>query len=62
MTEEKLVIISKKYRGDSAVISVRLPKGLITRVDELAEETGRTRNELIQTFIEYSVDNLKIEK
>ena len=60
--DKKLNIAVKKYRGESQIISARLPKALIQRVDELAEVTGRTRNELIQTFIEFSVENIIIEQ
>ena len=60
MPNKKLVISSKKFRGDSAVVSVRLPNELIFKLDEIAERTGRTRNEIMQTCIEFSVENLEI--
>lgn len=60
MPEKKLVISSKKFRGDSAVVSVRLPNELILKLDEIAEQTGRTRNEIVQTCLEFSVENLEI--
>ncbi|MBQ7173736.1 MAG: ribbon-helix-helix protein, CopG family [Clostridia bacterium] len=61
MSEKKLVIQPKKFRGDSAVLSVRLPNDLIKKMDEIAENTGRTRNEIIQTCLEFSVENLSID-
>ena len=61
MPDKKLVISSKKFRGDSSVVSVRLPNDLIKHLDEIAEKTGRTRNEIIQTCLEFSVDNLEID-
>ena len=61
MAEKKLVIASKKYRGESSVVSVRLPNELIRHLDTIAEETGRTRNELIQTCLEYALNNLEID-
>ena len=61
MPDKKLVIISKKYRGDSSIVSVRLPNELIQKLDEIAEKTGRTRNEIIQTCLEFSIDNLEID-
>ncbi|MBQ8439311.1 MAG: ribbon-helix-helix protein, CopG family [Clostridia bacterium] len=60
MPEKKLIISSKKFRGDSAVVSVRLPNELILKLDEIAEQTGRTRNEIVQTCLEFSVENLEI--
>ncbi len=62
MSKEKLVISSKKYRGDSAVVSVRLPDELVKKIDEIADETGRTRNEVVQKCLAYSVDNLEIKE
>lgn len=62
MAEKKLVIASKKFRGESSVVSVRLPNELIRHLDTIAEETGRTRNELIQTCLEYALNNLEIDK
>ena len=44
------------------VTSMRLPKELIAAVDAVANNTGRTRNELLITFIEYALDHLEIEE
>lgn len=62
MPNEKLVISSKKYRGDSAVISIRLPDELVKHLDKIADETGRTRNEVIQKCLAFAVDNLEIKE
>ncbi len=61
MSEKKLVISSKKFRGDSSVVSVRLPNELIKKIDEIADKTGRTRNEIMQMCLEFSVENLAID-
>ena len=58
--DNKLVISSKKFRGDSAVVSVRLPNDLIEKLDVIAEKTGRTRNEIIQKCLVYSVENIEV--
>ena len=62
MSNEKLVISSKKYRGDSAVISIRLPDELVKKLDSIATETGRTRNEVIQKCLAFAADNLEIKE
>ena len=62
MSSEKLIISSKKYRGDSTVISIRLPDELVKELDKIAEETGRTRNEVIQKCLSFAVDNLEIKE
>ena len=62
MPNDKLVISSKKYRGESSVISIRLPDDLIKKIDDVAEKTGRTRNELIQKSLAFAMDNLEIKE
>ena len=62
MSNEKLIISSKKYRGDSTVISIRLPDELVKKLDTISEETGRTRNEVIQKCLGFAVDNLEIKE
>ena len=61
MEGKKLEIKAKKYRGDSAVVSLRLPTDLIAKLDSISKETGRTRNEIVQLCLEFSVENLDIE-
>ena len=61
MSEEKLIISTKKYRGDTSVVSIRLPDDLTKKLDTIAEKTGRTRNEVIQKCLTFAVDNLEIK-
>ena len=60
MPDKKLIISSKKFRGDSSVVSVRLPNDMIEKLDSIAEQTGRTRNEIIQKCLAYSIENIEI--
>lgn len=62
MDENKFVIQSLKYTGETAVTSVRLPKNMIDDIEKISIETGRTKNEIISMCIEYALKNLKIEK
>ena len=62
MENKKLVIPSKKYRGDSMVVSTRLPNELVSSLDEIAQKTGRTRNEIMQMCLEFAVENLEIKE
>lgn len=62
METKKLVIASKKFRGDSMVVSTRLPNELVENLDKIAEQTGRTRNEIIQICIEFAMENLEIKE
>ena len=60
MADKKLIISSKKFRGDSSVVSVRLPNDMIKKLDTIAEQTGRTRNEIIQKCLAYSIENIEV--
>ena len=62
MEHKKLVIPSKKYRGESMVVSTRLPNELVSNLDKIAEQTGRTRNEIMQMCLEFAVENLEIKE
>lgn len=55
-------VTPKKYSAASTVISVRVPKDMAQALDTLADETGRTRNELIVMALEFALDNLEITK
>lgn len=62
LEEKKLVISRKKYTGETAVISARLPLDLIKKINDICDETGRSKNEIIQICLEFSIDNIEIEK
>ena len=58
---KKFILSAKQYRGDTAVMSIRLPSDMIKPIDKIAEETGRTRNEVVQKCITYALDNIEIQ-
>lgn len=60
MSEKKIIISQKKYRGSSSVVSVRLPDELLRQLDDIAKQSGRTRNEIIQICLIQSVDCFEI--
>lgn len=62
MEKPKLQITPKKYSGESSVISMRLPKDMLRDIDAVAEETGRTRNEIMLLSMEFALDNMEIRK
>ena len=62
MEKPKLQITPKKYSGESSVISMRLPKDMLRDIDTVAEETGRTRNEIMLLSMEFALDNMEIRK
>ncbi len=62
MEDAKLVIAPKRYAAESQVLSVRMPKDMLREVDAVAQKTGRTRNELILTCIEFALQHMEIEE
>ena len=58
--EKKLEIKSKKYRGETTVISSRVPVDLVEELDNIAKDSGRTRNEVIQLCLEFAAENIEI--
>lgn len=61
MESKKFIISPRKYKGETSVVSARLPVEMIKTLDEIAENTGRNRNEIITLCLEYAIDNLSIE-
>ena len=62
MKEDKLKISKRRLKGDDGfkVFSVRLEQGLVDRIDNIAEYTNRSRNELICILLRYAVENCEI--
>ncbi len=59
--DKKFILSAKQFRGETAVMSVRLPSDMIKTIDKIAKDTGRTRNEIIQKCITYALNNLEIK-
>ncbi len=62
MSKDRLVISSRKYSGDTSVISSRLPSDMIKQLDRIAEKTKRNRNEIVTLCLEYALENLTISE
>lgn len=62
MKEDKLKISKRRLKGDDGfkVFSVILEQGLVDRIDNIAEYTNRSRNELIGILLRYAVENCEI--
>ncbi|MBC5717491.1 ribbon-helix-helix protein, CopG family [Flintibacter faecis] len=59
--ENKFVVRPRKPAfGKTSVVSARLPDTMIERLDDVAKQTGRTRNELIQMCIDFALENIEI--
>ena len=56
------LIITKKPKGEDGhkVFSVRIKDETIARLDEIAKQTNRSRNDLINMLLDYGMDNCEI--
>ena len=56
------LLITKKLRGDDGyrVFSVRLKADTLERINSLAEDTGRTRNELIGLLLDFALEHSEV--
>lgn len=64
MANDSLIIKPKRGKGDDGyrVFAVRVKEETVSKIDDVAFETGRSRNELIGLFLEYAVSHCIIEK
>ena len=60
--DKKFVVHHRKSPfGKTSVVSARLPDTVINELDDIARQTGRSRNELIQMCIDFALENLEIK-
>ena len=60
MDKPILHISAKRYTGESTVVSLRLPKDMLTDFDNVAKMTGRTRNEIMALSLEFAIKHMEI--
>ena len=60
--KEKL-IITKRPKGEDGhkVFSIRVKDETAERLDELAKQTNRSRNDLINLLLDYAMDYCEVE-
>ena len=61
VNDEHLVITRKRGEDGFRVFSVRVRDDIVNRIDEIASDSGRSRNEVIGLLLEYAVDRCRIE-
>ena len=59
---ELLIIPKKKLKGDDGykVFSVRLKEETVKSLDQISQQSNRSRNELINILLDYAIHNCKI--
>lgn len=60
MEKPTLRLTPKKYGGESVIVSMRIPKDMLKEIDAVAAETGRPRNEILTTSLEFALDHMEI--
>ena len=61
--EEKLIINKKNLKGEDGfkTFSIRIKEETVHKLNDLSEETNRSRNELINILLDFAIDNCKVE-
>lgn len=64
MNDDTLVVKPKRPKGEDGykVFSIRIKEETVGRIDAIAAKTGRSRNELIGTFLEFALEHCKVEE
>lgn len=52
--------IKKRGEDNHRVISIRIGADLLDKLDEIAGESNRSRNEVINLILEHGVENIEI--
>lgn len=60
--DEKLILKKKTLKGEDGykTFSVRIRDELVEKMDGLAQQTNRTRNELINTLLAFAIDHCEV--
>lgn len=63
MDKEIRITKKKPHKGNDGykIVSVRMRESTIEKLEDLANRTNRSRNELINLLLEASIDLVKIE-
>lgn len=59
---EKLIITKKSLKGEDGykTFSIRIKNESAERLETMASDTGRSRNELIGILLDFAMDNCEI--
>ena len=61
--KEKLIINKKSLKGEDGykTFSIRIKDETVAKLDKLANETNRSRNELINILLDYAIKNSEVK-
>ena len=60
MSDPVLKIEPKKYIGETTIVSMRMHKDMLQKIDTVAATTSRNRNEILSTCLEFALDHMEI--
>lgn len=62
MTKKLHITKKSNLKGDDGykIFSVRVKEETVKRLDEISQETNRSRNELINIMLEFGIENCEI--
>ncbi len=61
--KDKLIIRKKSLQGEDGykTFSIRIKDETVSQLDMLAEQTHRSRNELINILLDYAIENSEVK-
>lgn len=61
--KEKLIINKKSLKGEDGykTFSIRIKDETVANLEKLADETNRSRNELINILLDYAIENSEVK-
>lgn len=61
--KDKLIINKKSLKGEDGykTFSIRIKDETVANLDKLADETNRSRNELINILLDYAIENSEVK-
>ena len=61
--KEKLIIKKKGLKGEDGykTFSIRIKEETVADLEQLAQQTNRSRNEIINILLDYAIDNCEVK-
>ena len=61
--KEKLIIKKKGLKGEDGykTFSVRIKEETVASLEQLAEQTNRSRNEIINILLDFAIENCEVK-
>ena len=61
--KEKLIIKKKGLKGEDGykTFSIRIKEETVTELEKIAEQTNRSRNEIINILLDYAIDHCEVK-